>query len=100
MPFYIPWLLSRDRRGTKFECGLSVNKQVRPYKLWGGFSFCPFSRFDSIEAPRSQGGASRARSGEQAASKGSFVYIVPLDPASKAALVGHVPVSARSSLRR
>jgi hypothetical protein len=50
--------------------------------------------FSSLgEAPRPQGGASRARSGEQNASKGSFVHIVPpvagsyrLDPA------GHVPV--------
>jgi hypothetical protein len=32
------------------------------------------------EAPRPQGGASRARSGEQDASQGSFVHIVPLDP--------------------
>ncbi len=35
------------------------------------------------EAPRLQGGASR---------KGSFVCIVPLDPAYKAGLAGHVPV--------
>jgi len=35
------------------------------------------------EAPRPQGGASR---------KGNFVYIVPLDPAYKAGLAGHVPV--------
>ncbi len=34
------------------------------------------------EAPRPQGGASR---------KGSFVYIVPLDPAYKTGLTGHVP---------
>ena len=39
------------------------------------------------EAPRPQGGASRARSGEQDASRGSFVRIVPLD------LAGHVPVT-------
>ncbi len=32
----------------------------------------------ACEAPRPQGGASRARSGEQDASKGSFVHIVPL----------------------
>jgi len=44
------------------------------------------------EAPRPQGGASRARSGERLASKGNFVHIVPLDPAYKAGLVGHVPV--------
>ena len=36
------------------------------------------------EAPRPQGGASR---------KGSFVHIVPLDPAYKAGLAGHVPVN-------
>jgi hypothetical protein len=33
------------------------------------------------EAPRTQGGASRARSGEQEASKGNFILIVPPDPA-------------------
>ena len=33
------------------------------------------------EAPRPQGGASRARSGKQNVSKGSFIHIVPLDPA-------------------
>ena len=35
------------------------------------------------EAPRPQGGASR---------KGNFILIVPLDPAYKAGLVGHLPV--------
>jgi len=34
------------------------------------------------EAPRPQGGASR---------RGSFVHVVPLDPAYKAGLAGHVP---------
>jgi len=48
------------------------------------------------EAPRPQGGASRARSGEQDANKGSFVHIVPLDPAYKAGLAGHVPVKSFS----
>ena len=33
----------------------------------------------------------RARSGEQDASKGSFVHIVPLAPAYKAGLAGRVP---------
>jgi hypothetical protein len=46
----------------------------------------------SCEAPRPQGRASRARSGEPDASKGNFVHIVPLDPAYKAGLAGHVPV--------
>ena len=45
------------------------------------------------EASRPQGGASRARSGEQDASQGSFVHIVPLDPAYKAGLAGHVPAN-------
>ncbi len=31
-----------------------------------------------FEAPRPQGGASRARSGEQNVSQGSLIYIVPL----------------------
>ena len=44
------------------------------------------------EAPRPQGGASRARSGEQNVSRGSFIYRVPLDPADEAGLAGHVPV--------
>jgi len=37
------------------------------------------------EAPRPQGWASR---------KGSFVHIVPLDPACKAGLAGHVPAKS------
>jgi hypothetical protein len=41
------------------------------------------------EAPRPQGGASR---------KGSFAYIVPLDPAYKAGLAGHAPAKGMSSL--
>jgi hypothetical protein len=39
-----------------------------------------------IEAPRPQGGASR---------KGNFVHIVPLDPAYKAGLAGHVPANGK-----
>jgi hypothetical protein len=49
------------------------------------------------EAPRPQGGPSRARSGEQDASQGNFVHIVPLDPAHRAGLAGHVPVSLRGA---
>ncbi len=37
------------------------------------------------EAPRPQGGASR---------KGNLIYIVPLDPAYKAGLAGHLPVKS------
>ena len=37
------------------------------------------------EAPRLEGGASR---------KGNFTLIVPLDPAYKAELAGHLPVMA------
>jgi len=44
------------------------------------------------EARRSQGGASRARSGEQNASKGNFIHIVPLNPGYEAGLAGHAPV--------
>jgi hypothetical protein len=44
--------------------------------------------FELIEAPRPQGGASR---------KGNFVHIVPLDPAYKAGLAGHVPVKIQNS---
>jgi hypothetical protein len=40
------------------------------------------------EAPRPQGEASR---------KGNFVHIVPLDPAYKAGLAGHVPVTLWNS---
>jgi len=39
------------------------------------------SKFN-YETPRPQGGVSR---------KGNFIYIVPLDPAYKAGLGGHVP---------
>ncbi len=51
------------------------------------------------EAPRPQGGASRARSGEQNASQRNLIYTVPpvvgsnrLDPAYKAGLTGHLPI--------
>jgi hypothetical protein len=37
-----------------------------------------------FEAPRPQGGASR---------KGNYILIVPLDPAYKAGLAGHLPVN-------
>jgi hypothetical protein len=40
------------------------------------------------EAPRPQGGASRARSGEQDASKENFAHIVPLNPAYSASAGG------------
>ena len=36
-------------------------------------------------------GASRARSGERKASKRNFILIVPLHPAYKAGLAGHLP---------
>ena len=58
----------------------------------GGYPYLdPFPSFQSnthleslvCEAARPQGGASR---------KGSFVRIVPLDPAYKAGLAGHLPV--------
>ena len=39
-----------------------------------------------FEAPRPRGGASR---------RGSFVHIVPLDPACKAGLEGHVSANGR-----
>ncbi len=42
---------------------------------------------NECEAPRPQGGASR---------KGNFVHIVPLDPAYKAGLAGHVPVKVKN----
>jgi len=42
------------------------------------------------EAPRPQGGASR---------KGNLIYIVPLDPAYKAGLAGHLPVKRRAYLK-
>ncbi len=45
------------------------------------------------EAPRPQAGASRARSGERDASKGNIVLTVPLNPAYKAGLAGHLPVN-------
>ena len=45
------------------------------------------------EAPHPQRGASRARSGEQNASQENIIYIVPLDPAYKAGLAGHLPAA-------
>jgi hypothetical protein len=55
--------------------------------------FCYNNPVFPNEAPRPQGGASRARSGEPEASKGNFVYIVPLAPTYKAGLAGHLPAS-------
>jgi hypothetical protein len=43
------------------------------------------------EAPRPQGGASR---------KGNFIHIVPLHPAEKAGLAGHVPVKIDRWMKR
>ena len=53
---------------------------------------------EDIEAPQPQAGASRARSGERKARKGSIVLIVPFDPAYKAGLAGHLPVKGLPSL--
>ena len=54
------------------------------------------SFLQEFEAPRPGGGASRARSGEQNASKGNFILVVPLDPAyltlAGGALAGHKDV--------
>ena len=44
----------------------------------------PELRNRKSEAPRPQGGASR---------KGNIIYIVPLDPAYKAGLARHLPVT-------
>ena len=41
------------------------------------------------EAPRPQGGASRKR---------NTIFVVPLDPAYKAGLAGHLPVKSQFSL--
>ncbi len=49
------------------------------------------------EAPRLQGAASRARSGEWKASKRNTVLVVPLDPAYMAGLTGHLPVMMSSA---
>jgi len=46
----------------------------------------PNNTLAKSEAPRPQGGASR---------KGNFILIVPLDPAYKAGLAGHLPVENR-----
>ncbi len=46
-----------------------------------------------------RGGASRAPNGAQDASKGNFIPIVPLNPAYKAELAGHVPVGLFSIKR-
>jgi hypothetical protein len=45
-----------------------------------------FVKYGQSEAPRPQGGASR---------RGSFLHIVPLDPAYKAGLAGHVPAKEK-----
>ena len=50
------------------------------------------SKFEMGSSPPT-GGASRARSGEQDASKGSFVHIVPLDPPKRWSVAGHIPVT-------
>jgi len=35
-----------------------------------------------------------------ASRKGNLIYIVPLDPACKAGLAGHLPVKSRSSRKK
>jgi len=52
---------------------------------------CKERQLTESEAPRPQARASRARSGERDASKGNVALIVPLDPAYKAGLAGHLP---------
>ena len=49
-------------------------------------------RFFKVKLPAHRAGLPEPASGEQNVSKGIFVHIVPLDPAYKAGLAGHVPV--------
>ncbi|KPK22066.1 MAG: hypothetical protein AMK69_20530 [Nitrospira bacterium SG8_3] len=49
------------------------------------------------EAPRRQGGASRARSGEQNVSQGNFILIVPL-PACRQAGTPPIPLGRDGAL--
>ena len=55
-------------------------------KAWGKKE--TFVKYGQSEAPRPQGAASR---------RGSFLHIVPLDPAYKAGLAGHVPAKDKDS---
>jgi len=50
--------------------------------FWGRGKF----QNPKAKLPAHKGGASR---------KGNFIYIVPLDPASKAGLAGHLPVKCQ-----
>jgi hypothetical protein len=50
-----------------------------------------------VKLPAHRAGLPGHASGEQNVSKGSFVYIVPLHPAYKAGLAGHVPVKIQNS---
>jgi len=64
------------------------------FVVWGSDIDCPYTHTlwtfkPSSEAPRAQRGASR---------KGDFFYIVPLDPAYKAGLAGHLPVKLAKGL--
>ena len=57
------------------------------------YEFINLLFLSSMEARRPEGAASRARSGEQNVSQGNFILIVPLDPAYKAGLTGHLPAT-------
>ena len=46
---------------------------------------------EKVKLPARSAGLPGHASGELNVSKGSFVHIVPLDPACKAGLTGHVP---------
>jgi hypothetical protein len=50
------------------------------------------TRVQGVKLPVHGAGLPAHASGEQNVSKGSFVHIVPLDPAYKVGLAGHVPV--------
>jgi hypothetical protein len=50
-----------------------------------------------LKLPALRAGLPGHASGEQNVSKGSFVHIVPLDPAYEAGLAGHVPVKTQNS---
>ena len=88
--------VSAGIKGSESSLYAPPIKRFKRLSRWDRFHFSgpylgfarpryPVYQSSSSEAPRPQGGASR---------KGSFIYIVPLDPAYKAGLAGHVPVKA------
>jgi hypothetical protein len=64
-------------------------------KAWGGVRKRLSLNMGKVKLPAHRAGLPGHASGEQNVSKGSLLHIVPLDPAYKARLAGHVPAKEK-----